>query len=201
MFAQTLLQWHRHHGRHDLPWQGTRDPYPIWVSEIMLQQTQVTTVIPYYRRFMLRFPTATALAAATQDELLDCGTGLGYYARARNLHRAARRVVDELGGRFPDQFDQVLDLPRGARRIASSAHCPVAALAVGDHLLGIQAHPEFDATYAGVLYRGRYSSSGVPGVLDDALATLDAPLHRVEVAEWMLRFLRGDTVQSASRVD
>ena len=67
MFAQTLLEWHRHHGRHDLPWQGTCDPYPIWVSEIMLQQTQVTTVIPYYRQFMQRFPTVTALAAATQD--------------------------------------------------------------------------------------------------------------------------------------
>ena len=93
MFSQTLLKWHRHYGRHDLPWQGTCDPYPIWVSEIMLQQTQVTTVIPYYRRFMQRFPTVTALATATQDELLDCWTGLGYYARARNLHRAARRVV------------------------------------------------------------------------------------------------------------
>jgi GMP synthase-like glutamine amidotransferase len=104
-------------------------------------------------------------------------------------------------GIFHCHHDQVLDLPRSARRIASSAHCPVAALAVGDHLLGIQAHPEFDATYAEVLYRGRYSSSGVPGVLDDALATLDAPLHRVEVAEWVLRFLRGDTVQSASLVD
>ena len=120
MFAQTLLEWHRHHGRHDLPWQGTSDPYPIWVSEIMLQQTQVTTVIPYYRRFMQRFPTVTALAAASQDELLDCWTGLGYYARARNLHRSARRVVDERGGRFPDQFDEVLDLPGIGRSTAGA---------------------------------------------------------------------------------
>ena len=95
-------------------------------------------------------------------------------------------------GIFYCHHDQVLDLPRGGRRIASSAHCPVAALAVGDHFLGIQAHPEFDAAYADVLYRGRYSASS-PGALDDALETLDAPLHRVEVAEWMIRFLRGDS--------
>ena len=120
MFAQTLLEWHRHHGRHDLPWQGTCDPYPIWVSEITLQQTQVTTVIPYYRQFMQRFPTVTALAAATQDELLDCWTGLGYYARARNLHRAARRVVDERAGCFPEQFDEVLDLPGIGRSTAGA---------------------------------------------------------------------------------
>ena len=157
MFAQTLLQWHRHHGRHDLPWQGTRDPYPIWVSEIMLQQTQVTTVIPYYRRFMLRFPTATALAAATQDELLDCWTGLGYYARARNLHRAARRVVDELGGRFPDQFDQVLDLPGIGRSTAGA----ILAFAFG------QRHAILDGNVKRVLARC-FAVAGYPG--DTAVA-------------------------------
>ena len=157
MFAQTLLEWHRHHGRHDLPWQGTRDPYPIWVSEIMLQQTQVTTVIPYYRRFMLRFPTATALAAATQDELLDCWTGLGYYARARNLHRAARRVVDELGGRFPDQFDQVLDLPGIGRSTAGA----ILAFAFG------QRHAILDGNVKRVLARC-FAVAGYPG--DTAVA-------------------------------
>ena len=96
-------------------------------------------------------------------------------------------------GIFYCHRDQVLELPAAARHLASSAHCPLAALAVGDHLLGIQAHPEFDAAYAEILYRGRYTSSSPPGVLEDALATLDAPLHRVDVAGWMLRFLRGDT--------
>lgn len=95
-------------------------------------------------------------------------------------------------GVFYCHRDQVLDLPGEARLIASSDHCPAAVLAVGDHLLGVQAHPEFDAHYADILYRGRYTSSSPPGVLDDALATLDAPLHRVEVASWMLRFLRGE---------
>ena len=95
-------------------------------------------------------------------------------------------------GVFYCHRDQVLDLPDEARLIASSDHCPAAVLAVGDHLLGVQAHPEFDAHYADILYRGRYTSSSPPGVLDDALATLDAPLHRVEVASWMLRFLRGE---------
>ena len=157
MFAQTLLEWHRHHGRHDLPWQGTCDPYPIWVSEIMLQQTQVTTVIPYYRQFMQRFPTVTALAAATQDELLDCWTGLGYYARARNLHRAARRVVDERAGCFPEQFDEVLDLPGIGRSTAGA----ILAFAFG------QRHAILDGNVKRVLARC-FAVAGYPG--DTAVA-------------------------------
>jgi A/G-specific adenine glycosylase len=89
-FSASIIQWQRQHGRHDLPWQNTRDPYAIWVSEIMLQQTQVSAVIGYYRRFMQRFPDIARLAAATQDEVLQHWSGLGYYSRARNLHRAAR---------------------------------------------------------------------------------------------------------------
>src|ERR1700741_268511 len=89
-FSARLIAWQRQHGRHDLPWQNTRDPYRIWLSEIMLQQTQVSTVIPYYARFLARFPDVAALAAAPLDEVLHLWTGLGYYARARNLRACAR---------------------------------------------------------------------------------------------------------------
>ncbi|WP_136249006.1 A/G-specific adenine glycosylase [Halomonas borealis] len=100
-FQRRLLEWFDAHGRHDLPWQHDRTPYRVWVSEIMLQQTQVATVIPYFERFMARFPDVRSLAAAEQDEVLHLWTGLGYYARGRNLHKAARVVVDEHAGEFP----------------------------------------------------------------------------------------------------
>lgn len=100
-FAPRLVAWQHQHGRHDLPWQGTRDPYRVWLSEIMLQQTQVTTVIPYYRRFLQAFPNVGALAAAAQDDVMALWSGLGYYSRARNLHRCAQAVVAEHGGQFP----------------------------------------------------------------------------------------------------
>ena len=101
VFQRRLLAWFDEHGRHDLPWQQERTPYRVWVSEIMLQQTQVATVIPYFERFMARFPDVVALAAAEQDEVLHLWTGLGYYARGRNLHKAARVVVAEHGGELP----------------------------------------------------------------------------------------------------
>src|SRR5690348_11696950 len=100
-FSRRLLAWHRRHGRHDLPWQRRPTPYRVWVSEIMLQQTQVATVIPYHARFMRRFPSLSRLAAAPLDEVLHLWTGLGYYARARNLHKTARLIRDEHAGRFP----------------------------------------------------------------------------------------------------
>src|ERR1700738_3104196 len=93
-FADHIIAWQAAHGRHDLPWQNTRDPYAIWVSEIMLQQTQVVTVIPYYQRFMARFPDVSSLAAAPLDDVLVHWSGLGYYSRARNLHRAAQVIRD-----------------------------------------------------------------------------------------------------------
>ena len=99
--AARLLDWHAQEGRHDLPWQQERTPYRVWVSEIMLQQTQVATVIPYFEQFMARFPVVRSLADAPADEVLHLWTGLGYYARARNLHRAAQIVRDEHGGEFP----------------------------------------------------------------------------------------------------
>ena len=92
VFAQRVLDWYDEHGRHDLPWQQDMTPYRVWVSEIMLQQTQVATVIPYYLRFMQELPSVEALAAADEDQVLHLWTGLGYYSRARNLHKAARRV-------------------------------------------------------------------------------------------------------------
>lgn len=119
-FAAALIDWHRRHGRHDLPWQRHRTAYRVWVSEIMLQQTQVATVIPYYERFIQRFPNIGALAAAPLDDVLHLWSGLGYYARARNLHRAALRIAAEHGGRFPKRFETVADLPGIGRSTAGA---------------------------------------------------------------------------------
>jgi A/G-specific adenine glycosylase len=118
--AARLIEWHAKHGRHDLPWQHERTPYRVWVSEIMLQQTQVATVIPYYQRFMERFPTVRALADAPIDDVLHLWAGLGYYARARNLHRAAIRIRDEFNGEFPRDFEAVADLPGIGRSTAGA---------------------------------------------------------------------------------
>lgn len=120
MIARPLIAWHARAGRHDLPWQSARSPYRVWVSEIMLQQTQVATVIPYYERFMARFPTIEKLAAAPLDEVLHLWTGLGYYARARNLHKAAQTVMAQHGGRFPEDFEAVAALPGIGRSTAGA---------------------------------------------------------------------------------
>lgn len=121
-FAARLVSWQKRHGRHDLPWQGTRDAYAIWLSEIMLQQTQVTTVIPYFERFLRRFPTVRALAKAPLDDVLALWSGLGYYSRARNLHKAARLIVEVHGGRIPDDPEIVEALP-GIGRSTAAAIC------------------------------------------------------------------------------
>jgi A/G-specific adenine glycosylase len=118
--AEALVEWHAQHGRHDLPWQQDRTPYRVWVSEIMLQQTQVSTVLPYYRRFMEHFPHVQALADAPIDAVLHLWTGLGYYARARNLHRAAVRIRDEFAGEFPSTFEAVASLPGIGRSTAGA---------------------------------------------------------------------------------
>ena len=119
-FSNRLLQWFDLHGRHDLPWQQPRTPYRVWVSEIMLQQTQVTTVIGYFERFMARFPTVASLAQAAQDDVLHLWTGLGYYARARNLHRAAQQVVDQHDGELPITVDALMSLPGIGRSTAGA---------------------------------------------------------------------------------
>lgn len=123
-FASRLIRWQRRHGRHDLPWQG-RDAYRVWLSEIMLQQTQVVTVIPYYQRFVASFPDIAALAAATEDEVLAHWSGLGYYARGRNLYRAARIVVEQFGGEFPRSLENIRALP-GVGRSTAAAICALA---------------------------------------------------------------------------
>ena len=110
-FARRLLSWFENHGRHDLPWQREPTPYRVWISEIMLQQTQVRTVIPYYERFIERFPQVDDLAAAHIDKVLHLWTGLGYYARARNLHKAAQAVVELHHGRFPESVEALELLP------------------------------------------------------------------------------------------
>ena len=119
-FAKKIIIWQRREGRHGLPWQGTRDAYRIWLSEIMLQQTQVATVIPYYEKFVARFPDVAALAAANLDDVMQLWAGLGYYARARNLHRAAEAIVDMHGGVFPRAFDDILALPGIGRSTAAA---------------------------------------------------------------------------------
>ncbi|MDR5749481.1 A/G-specific adenine glycosylase [Caballeronia sp. LZ024] len=119
-FSTRLIAWQRVHGRHDLPWQNTRDPYWIWLSEIMLQQTQVSTVIPYYARFLARFPDVNALAAAPLDDVMALWAGLGYYSRARNLHRCAQVVSQEYGGAFPQTVDELAELPGIGRSTAAA---------------------------------------------------------------------------------
>lgn len=122
-FARRLVDWQRLHGRHDLPWQHTRDPYRVWLSEIMLQQTQVVTVLGYYQRFLAAFPDVKALAASHLDQVMGLWSGLGYYSRARHLHACAQQVLNEFGGVFPRRVDQLQKLkgigPSTAAAIAS----------------------------------------------------------------------------------
>lgn len=119
-FAPAVVRWQRQSGRHDLPWQGTRDPYRVWLSEVMLQQTQVATVLRYFGRFVERFPDVHALAAAPLDEVLAAWSGLGYYSRARNLWRCAQAVVQQHGGRFPGNAAQLAELPGIGRSTAAA---------------------------------------------------------------------------------
>lgn len=155
-FAQRLLAWFDRHGRHDLPWQHPRDPYRVWLSEIMLQQTQVKTVIPYFLRFVDRFPDVVALAQASPDEVLGLWAGLGYYARARNLHLAAQAIVDEHGGQFPQHLDGLVALPGIGRSTAGA----ILSQAFG------QPHPILDGNVRRLIarHRGEAGWTGLPAV-------------------------------------
>jgi len=151
-FAARVLRWFDTHGRKDLPWQKEVDPYRVWVSEIMLQQTQVQTVLPYYSRFMDAFPDVGSLADATLDAVLQHWSGLGYYARARNMHRAAQTVRDQFHGVFPTEFDAVVALPGVGRSTAGA----ILALALG------QRHAILDGNVKRVLAR-HAAIAGWPG--------------------------------------
>lgn len=130
IFAPLLVDWQRSHGRSTLPWQNTHDPYRVWLSEVMLQQTQVVTVLGYYARFLERFPTVAALAAAPEDEVLGLWSGLGYYSRARNLHRCAQEVVARFGGAFPRSAAELATLPGIGRSTAAA----IAAFCFGERV-------------------------------------------------------------------
>ena len=151
-FAERLLTWFERHGRKSLPWQQNPSPYRVWVSEVMLQQTQVVTVIPYFERFMARFPTVQSLAEAPLDEVLHLWTGLGYYARARNLHACAKDLATQHGGEFPNDIDVLTALPGIGRSTAGA----ILALARG------QRHPVLDGNVKRVLARV-FGIEGDPG--------------------------------------
>jgi A/G-specific adenine glycosylase len=151
-FTARLLEWFEVHGRRHLPWQQNPTPYRVWVSEVMLQQTQVATVIPYYERFMARFPDVRSLAAAPLDEVLHLWTGLGYYARARNLQACAQALVARHAGEFPPTLDEVQALPGIGRSTAGA----ILALSRG------QRHPILDGNVKRVLARV-FGIAGDPG--------------------------------------
>jgi len=153
-FAAHVLEWSDRNGRKDLPWQKDPTPYRVWVSEIMLQQTQVNTVVPYYERFMASFPDVETLAASGVDDVLHHWSGLGYYARARNLHKAAEILVSEYAGTFPDDIDDVTGLPGIGRSTAG------AVLSLSRN----QRHPILDGNVKRVLARF-YAVEGWPGQL------------------------------------
>ncbi|MFK8080009.1 MAG: A/G-specific adenine glycosylase [Granulosicoccus sp.] len=171
-FAQSVLNWFDVHGRTQLPWQQDKTPYRVWVSEIMLQQTQVATVIPYYEKFMQRFPSLEALASAPEDDVLAHWSGLGYYARARNLHKCAKIARTEYGGQLPDNIDLLVQMPG----IGQSTAAAILSLSLG------QSHAILDGNVKRVLAR-YHAIDGWPGrtaVLKKlwALSTHHTPMQR-----------------------
>ncbi len=172
-FAARLLHWYDRHGRKHLPWQIQRTPYRVWISEIMLQQTQVVTVIPYFERFLARFPDVQTLAAADQDEVLHLWSGLGYYSRGRNLHAAAQRIVNEDDGKLPEDMESWCRLPGVGRSTAGA----ILALSLGKR------HPILDGNVRRVLCR-YHGITSWPGESETenrlwALAEAHTPKRRV----------------------
>ena len=191
-FAARVLAWYDEHGRKDLPWQQDSDAYRVWISEIMLQQTQVQTVIPYFHRFLQRFPDAISLANAGIDDVLQHWSGLGYYARARNLHRAAMIIRDDHDGEFPCTFEDVMALPGIGRSTAGA----ILSLALG------QRHPILDGNVKRVLAR-HAAIEGWPGMTSVAtqlweLADALTPDDRVDAYTQAIMDL-GATVCTRSR--
>ncbi len=191
-FSRGLLKWQRVNGRHGLPWQLNPSPYRVWISEIMLQQTQVKTVIPYYRQFMKQFPNLKRLAKADLDEVLHLWSGLGYYARARNLHKAAIQIMEVHKGRFPTDIEEVIQLPGIGRSTAGA----ILSLSKG------QRHPILDGNVKRVLTRHR-GINGWPGdkKVEDILWQLaDELTPNQRVAEYTQAIMDlGATVCTRSR--
>ncbi len=175
-FAHNLLAWFDHSGRHDLPWQKDISPYRVWVSEIMLQQTRVDTVIPYFQRFMQSFPDLSSLAAAGEDQVLYHWTGLGYYARARNLHAAAKILVRDFQGDWPDSLEELVSLPGIGRSTAGA----ILAIAMHQHAVIL------DGNVKRVLAR-YHQLEGWPGkadILREFWRTADAHTPVVRIADY-----------------
>jgi A/G-specific adenine glycosylase len=192
LFAQRLLAWFEHYGRKGLPWQQNPTPYRVWVSEVMLQQTQVEIVIPYFESFMERFPTVQKLAAAPPDEVLHLWTGLGYYARARNLQACAQAVVAKHGGEFPEEINALIALPGIGRSTAGA----ILALSRG------QRQPILDGNVQRVLARvfGIAGDPSSPSVLAALWAQSEACTPALQVADYTQAIMDlGATVCTRSR--
>ena len=195
-FAARLSAWQATHGRHDLPWQRTRDPYRIWLSEIMLQQTQVATVIPYYERFLAAFPDVRALAAAPEDRVLEHWSGLGYYRRAHHLHAAAKAIVATHGGKFPRDAETLASLPGIGRTTAAA----IAAFAFGTRAAIL------DGNVKRVLarHRGIDGFPGTPAIEKEMWRVAESLLPRSDVERYTQALMDlGATVctRSAPRCD
>ncbi len=184
-FATTVAHWQKLAGRHALPWQNTADPYRIWLSEIMLQQTQVSTVLTYYQRFIERFPTIQDLAAASQDDVMPYWAGLGYYARARNLHKCAQAICTQWNGRFPPRAEDIMQLPGIGRSTAAA----IAAFSYGERA------PILDGNVKRVFTRyfgiyGPTQSSGVERLLwstaEDVMAAAPPELDMVAYTQGLM---------------
>lgn len=175
-FSSAVLDWYDEHGRHDLPWQQGITPYRVWVSEIMLQQTQVSTVLNYFDRFMQALPTVQALAEAPEDEVLHLWTGLGYYTRARNLQKAAKVVVEQHGGEFPRSVEQLTELPGIGRSTAG---------AIASISMGIRA-PILDGNVKRVLARhaGIAGYPGLPAVQQKLWRVSESHLPQARLADY-----------------
>ena len=182
-FGDTVVAWQKKHGRHDLPWQNTQDPYAVWLSEIMLQQTQVTTVRDYFARFMQRFPTVADLAAAHQDEVMGLWSGLGYYSRARNMHRAAQAVVVLHGGSFPRSAEALQTLPGIGRSTAAA----VASLCFGEPIAILDGNVKRVLTR----YLGFEQDLASARVERDLWALAQTMLPQTQIKQSMPRYTQG----------
>ncbi len=178
-----MVRWQKSHGRHSLPWQNTRDPYRVWLSEIMLQQTQVSTVLDYYTRFLARFPAVADLAAASEDEVLGLWSGLGYYSRARNLHRCAQEVMALHAGRFPSSAEVLQTLPGIGRSTAAA----IASFCFGERVAILDGNVKRVLTRT-LAYAGDLAQGAQERKLWD-LATELLPLH--DLPESMPRYTQG----------